>query len=255
MDSPRNRFIAITLTTAGRQVQSRKLSHRCAAASFTMQRLGVDPRTPTRAQLSADRLGRRDASDRRMLDAAHLVHDMALPTHQAGQQLVPTLIEDDHKYRILFEKAVRGYFRHTMGPAGWTVGSTHLTWPHTDGDSGADRLPRLETDTVLRHTATGRQIVIETKFTDALYESRSGTTKIDRNYLFQLYAYLMSQTGVGNPSADTAEGVLLFVAANGREPINDTVHIQGHRIRFLSVDLTETPDLIRRRWQLVVGSG
>jgi hypothetical protein len=43
----------------------------------------------------------------------------------------------------------------------------------------------------------------------------------------------MSQTGAGI-HADQAEGVLLFVVANDRTEIDQTVHIQGHRIRFCS---------------------
>jgi 5-methylcytosine-specific restriction enzyme subunit McrC len=214
-----------------------------------MQRLGVSARTPTRSEVSVDRLSRHDAADRRMLDAAHLVHDMAIPAHQAGGRVLPKLLDDDQKYRLLFEKAVRGFFTHSPDADAWTVGHPHLHW-HDGRQSGTTLLPRMETDTVLTDVGRGRRIVIETKFADALTENhfQGSATTIKRDYLYQLYAYLMSQTGTGNDLDDRAEGVLLFVAANGRAAIDESVEIQGHRIRFLSVDLSETPELIRRRW-------
>ena len=70
---------------------------------------------------------------------------------------------------------------------------------------------------------------------------------IQSEYLYQLYAYLMSQTGAGI-HADQAEGVLLFVVANDCAEIDQTVHIQGHRIRFLFVDLAQHSQQIRERF-------
>jgi class 3 adenylate cyclase len=84
------------------------------------------------------------------------------------------------------------------------------------------------------------------KFTDGLVD-RDGKTTIKSGYLYQLYSYLASQSGRGNPGHDNAEGVLLFVKTENRD-VFDKVTIQGHRIRFLSVDLGERPAQIRERW-------
>ena len=51
----------------------------------------------------------------------------------------------------------------------------------------------MQTDTVLHDRLTDRRIVIETKFADALSDSRFGNdVTIKSGYLCQLYAYLMS---------------------------------------------------------------
>lgn len=257
VNSPRNRFVAATLLEASRIVSStepdaalsRRLGRRCADAAFAMQRQGVDPRPPSRAELSKDRLGHHDARDRRMLDAAHLVHQMALPYHERGPRLIPRILRDEDRYRTLFEKAVRGYLRYTLVPLGWAVENPHLKWRHQGEADAHELLPLMKTDIMLTNAAKTRRIVVETKFTDALTEHH-GKTTIKRDFVYQLYAYLRSQTGIGDQVADTSEGVLLFVAANGRPPVDRSVTIQGHHIRFLSVDLADTPSAIRKRWSL-----
>ena len=64
------------------------------------------------------------------------------------------------------------------------------------------------------------------------------------------YAYLRSQAGRGNPLADHAEGLLLHPSV-GRE-VDETAVIQGHPIRFATVDLTGTGTTIRQRLLNVV---
>lgn len=251
IDSPRNRFIAATLLLAARIVERPDLKRRCFAGAFRMHRFGVSANEPSRTQLSTDRLGHHDAADRRMLDAAQLVHDMAIPVQQAGPHEMPKLRQDAHAHRELFEKAVRGFFTHKL-PHEWTVQAPHLKWSAVEG-SDVEYLPVMKTDTVLDNHTAGRRIVIETKFTDALVDHH-GKTTIDSGYLYQLYAYLMSQTGCGNTTHEHADGVLLFVKVDGRDVIDRTVTIQGHRIRFLSVDLSEEPAKIRERWLRCVDS-
>ncbi|OBJ40194.1 hypothetical protein A5621_10970 [Mycobacterium colombiense] len=252
VDSPRNRFIAATLLAAHRHVRSSELRHRCASTAFKMHRLGVSPRPPSRPELSTDRLSNNDAADRRMLDAAHLLHEMGIPTHQSGQRVMPRLAGTESQYRDLFEKAVRNYFAYTLDPHRWTVTSPRYYWPHQPDDPGATLLPVMQTDTVLHDRVADRRIVIETKFTDALLDQWFGEgMTVKPEYLYQLYGYIMSQSKVDHTGGDDkTEGVLLFVKVDRREPIDAVVNIQGHRIRFLSVDLADTPNAIRNRWAL-----
>lgn len=246
VDSPRNRFIAATLLYAAPRVDRPDLAHRCRRTAFRMHRLGVSPREPSRAQLSTDRLGHHDAGDRRMLDAAHLLREMAIPFHQAGTRGVPELREDHAAHRKLFEAAVRGFFRYALRGQGWQVGARELNWLGAQ-DAPVPFLPIMKTDVVLDDLRGGRRVVIETKFTDGLID-RDGRTTVKSGYLYQLYAYLASQTGRGDPAHDNAEGVLLFVKTEGRDVFDAQVTIQGHRIRFLSVDLSQPPAQIRARW-------
>ena len=54
-------------------------------------------------------------------------------------------------------------------------------------------------------------------------------------YLYQMYAYLRSQAGCGDPLCDNAEGILLHPAIDVN--VDETLLIQGHEIRFVTVDL------------------
>ena len=62
-------------------------------------------------------------------------------------------------------------------------------------------------------------------------------------YIYQIYAYLRSQAGRGDPLADSASGLLLHPSLG--EMIDETVVIQGHRIRFATVDLAASATTIR----------
>ncbi|MBF6212181.1 hypothetical protein IU487_14180 [Nocardia puris] len=248
VDTPRNQFICSALRWSSRTVRSQELRARCTTAAFHMQRLGVSDRTPTRTEISKDRLGHRDKADQRVIHAATLVVDMAVPAHITGGSSVPVLARDHGRLRTLFEKAVNGYFRYSLDPTAWSVTQPHLDWGALGALEALDLLPRLETDTVLDNRA-GRRIIIETKFTNALGVNRFGALKLRPGYIYQLYAYVMSQSRARKSATETTEGVLLFALTEGQDPVDIEVVIDSHRFRALSVDLTASPSEIRSQWQ------
>ena len=94
-----------------------------------------------------------------------------------------------------------------------------------------------------------RRIVLDTKFTNALKPRQHGGLSFDSAHIYQLYAYLRSQEGAGDQAADAAEGVLLYPALD--EVLDEAVTIQGHRLRFVTVDLS-TPSVALRELLLDV---
>ena len=62
---------------------------------------------------------------------------------------------------------------------------------------------------------------------------------------YQMYAYLQSQSGHGDPVADRAEGLLLHPCTGSN--IDEGVVIQRHPIRFATVDLSASSSTIRHR--------
>ena len=64
-------------------------------------------------------------------------------------------------------------------------------------------------------------------------------------YLYQIYTYLWSQDDQGDSSADRAEGLLLHPSVG--ENVDEAAVIQGHRIRFMTVDLTAAASEIRAK--------
>ena len=93
----------------------------------------------------------------------------------------------------------------------------------------------MQTDIVLDEHGTGRRIVIDTRFTSILKAGWYRDETLSSAYLYQIYAYLRSQVGRGDRSADHAEGLLLHPAVG--ESVDEFAIIQEHRIRFGTVDL------------------
>lgn len=85
-------------------------------------------------------------------------------------------------------------------------------------------------------------IIVETKFADALKPNQYGLARLAREHIFQLYAYIQSQNEVDDLAA-VAEGVLLYPVVG--QHLDESATIQGHRYRFLTVDLAASSGEIR----------
>ena len=212
-----------------------------------MKAMGVSGNAPTRAAMSVDRFGRHDAEDQFMVAAAKLAFDLALPTEAAGTNVLSLPDREMTWVRRLFERAVGGFYYVVLSPKGWHVqrGST-LGWQIEQRTAGVDKiLPTMRTDVVLDHSPSGQRIVIDTKFTSIVTSGWYREETLRSGYIYQIYAYLRSQVGRGDSLADCASGLLLHPAIG--EMVDETVVIQGHRIRFGTVDLTASAAKIRRQ--------
>ena len=243
IDTLRNRYVRGALESIARAVSRPPLAHRCRALARQLRAMGVGERAPSTREASADRFGRHDANDRFMIAVARLAFDLALPTETSGDQLLAQADRDVHWLRKLFERAVYGFYRVALSHQGWTVSHGRvLHWPLQASTPGlAAILPRMETDIELFHKDTGRKIVIDTKFTSLLKPAqfRDG---VRSGYLYQIYAYLRSQVDVP-PVTRFAEGVLLHPTTE--HPIDEAAQIQGHVLRFTTVNLAGPPSDLR----------
>jgi 5-methylcytosine-specific restriction enzyme subunit McrC len=247
IDTPRNRFVRAALETICRIVIRQDVAHRCRTLAAGMKALGVSGKAPTRAEISADRFGRHDAGDHFMVAAAKLAFDLALPTESEGVNKLSLPDRETTWVRRLFERAVGGFYEIVLSPQGWKVrcGGT-LGWKIDRKTSGIDQiLPTMRTDIVLDHVASGRRIVIDTKFTSIVTAGWHREETLRSGYVYQIYAYLRSQVGRGDALADSASGLLLHPSV-GPE-VDQTVVIQGHSVRFATVDLTASVSSIRSR--------
>ncbi|MBO9539713.1 5-methylcytosine-specific restriction endonuclease system specificity protein McrC [bacterium] len=247
VDTPRNRFVRAALEKIARLVRRPELAHRCRSMAGDLRAMGVSGNPPTRAQISADRFGRNDTADRFMVAAAKLAFDLALPTEAAGPNAMLQPEREETWVRRLFEKAVGGFYAVTLTPQGWRVRTgAPLGWAIEAKTPGIDAiLPAMRTDVILEHVPTNRRIVIDTKFTTILAKGWYSDATLRSGYLYQIYAYLRSQVDRGDPMADQAFGMLLHPSAGAS--VDESVVIQGHQIRFATVDLTASSKDIRAR--------
>jgi len=245
IDTPRNRFVRAALESISRIVQRKDVAHRCRSLAGGMKSMGVSGDAPTRAQMSTDRFSRNDADDRFMVAAAKLAFDLVLPTEASGMNVLSLPDREATWVRRLFERAVGGFYEVVLSPQGWRVqcGGT-MGWQIEQKTAGIDKiLPTMRTDVVLDHPSTGQRIVIDTKFTSIVTSGWYREETLRSGYVYQIYAYLRSQVGCGDALADHASGLLLHPAIG--QMVDETVLIQGHAIRFATVDLTASPADIR----------
>ena len=245
INTPRNRFVRAALETISRLVERHDVGHRCRRLASNMLALGVSGIPPTPAQMSADQFGRHDADDRFMVAAAKLAFDLALPTEASGKNVLARPDRELAWVRRLWEHAVGGFFDVVLSPRGWHVRcGNRLAWQMESGTAGIDKiLPTMLTDVVLDHLPSGQRIVIDTKFNSILTSGWYREETLRSGYIYQIYTYLRSQVGLHDPLADRAQGLLLHPSVG--ETIDEKVVIQGHGIRFATVDLTASTREIR----------
>ena len=247
IDTPRNRFVRAALEKIARLATEAKVAHRCRSLAYAFKTMGVAGIPPSPTEMRTDHIGRHDADDRSMVAAAQLALDLALPTEESGTSALPLPYREERWVRRLFERAVGGFYEVTLSRRGWRVSTgKRFDWNIERRTSNVDSiLPTMKTDVILEHSASNRRIVIDTKFTSILTDGWYRDETLRSGYLFQIYAYLRSQAGRGDPVADRAEGLLLHPSVG--EMVDETAVIQGHPIRFATVDLTAPGLTIRQQ--------
>jgi 5-methylcytosine-specific restriction enzyme subunit McrC len=253
IDTPRNRLVRAALDLMARVVGNVGLGQRCRALACILARSGVGGLRPPRTELALDQIGRNDDGDRFMVALAQLAFELALPTEVSGSTALVAPEREERWVRLLFEKAVLGFARVELIPLGWTVrGSVPLHWHVTCKSDGiAAILPRMVTDIVLDPPLGGRRVVVDTKFASILESGRFGGETLKSGYIYQMYAYVRSQEGLGAQWDETA-GLFLHPAID--ESVCEHALIQGHFITFATVDLTGTTAAIRSELRGILSS-
>lgn len=195
-----------------------------------------------------------------MLAAARLAFDLRLPTEDPGHVHLPSSDRDDESWaRRLFEAAVGGFYDTVLRPRGWKIRTGRwLDWQVEQLTSGMDEiLPSMQTDieletTVDREQDTRSRLVIDTKFKQILSPGRSGDERLRSGDIYQMYAYLRSQERSDDPLSLNASGLLLHPSVE--RDVDEAATIQGHCIRFATVDLAADSLAIRRRLLALVGA-
>lgn len=244
-DTPRNRLVRAALEAMRSRLGNRLLANDCGRLARELHQMGVSTGRPTRSEISRDQIARHDDDDRMMVKVAELALDLVLPGEGTGVERATRLDHDEELLRRIFEKAVAGFFRHELhGKDGWRIQSqAGLYWQAEEPTPGiAALLPSMAADIVLQQ-GQSRRIILDTKFASIVTARRYGGESLKSAHLYQLYAYLRSQAGRGDTLADRAEGLLLHPALDHH--VDEAVTIQGHRVRFLTIDLTGSMSQLR----------
>lgn len=235
-NEPRNQII---ISTMMRLVQAGEYGPDKAEANSLRQRLrrlvrsldGIEPVELTPALVTRQLSAQNDRDYRLMLSICELILQRQMPLEELGTHPLPGLDREALILHRIYERFVAGFYRIKL--KGWQVTpQKRLDW---HAEAANDHLPSMIPDLVLQEPATGRMIVLDTKFTAAsLVESQWGRPVYDSSHMYQLYAYLRSQEHLSE-SHRTAGGILLYPAA--KYSFSETIQLQEHAIRMECVDL------------------
>lgn len=254
IDTPRNRFVCAALFKAAFIVKKSNLSHKCRFLSNRMRELGVSIIAPTAIQMTREMYSRNDANDRLMIEAAKLIFSLTLPNEEVGSKLLVTPDREIRWIRKLFEKAIGGFYKVVLSKSEWDVSTgSALNWQVESKSSGIDSiLPTMYTDIILKNKAKKRILVIDTKFNSVLVKGYYRDLTLRSSYLYQMYAYLHSQDKATEGHNPLSDGLLLHPAIG--ELVDEYVVIQGHKIKFATVDLNASAKDVRDRLMGLVDS-
>lgn len=252
IDTPRNRLVRAALTRLAAIARRPELAARCRTLAARLERLGVSAEKPPRTETAADTFSHFDANDRLMVAAAKLAFNLALPNEQPGATALTSPYRGIQWLRKLYENAIAGFYRVALSHGGWRVNHGNaIHWPKENPTPGIESiLPSMQTDIVLEHPARRQRIIIDTKFNDILISGRYGNESLRSEYIYQIYAYLRSQENDNNSLSLDASGLLLHPSID--RMIDESVIIQGHPIRFATVDLAAAATEIRRQLLSVI---
>ena len=261
VDTPRNRCVREALLLLAKVVKREPLELRCRELAARLGLAGVQSEPDARrvsGHILRSGAGWTDAEERQMLAAARLAFDLAIPSEEAGAALFPVTSRNLHYVRRLYEYAVYGFYNAVLPHRDWDVNhGSRLRWPIADATARvAGLMPGMITDIVLnRHqlfnsAGDSQRIVIDTKFTSITTVGQHGNQTFKSENIYQMYAYLRSQEDAGDPLWRTATGVLLYPSLG--VDYDEAATVQGHRIRFATVDLAAETKTIRKQLLRIV---
>jgi 5-methylcytosine-specific restriction enzyme subunit McrC len=186
-------------------------------------------------------LERDDHDYRLMLAICHLILQRQMPTETAGSRKLYGIDRDRAFLWKLFESFVANFFGLRL--ADWqVVAQKTVYWP---AEGKTEFLPVMKPDMFLRHRQSGQLVIIDTKFTGkSLIAGQFGNLTFNRDHIFQIYAYVRSQEEK-SPEYQSSVGMLLYPSVDFH--LSEQTRIQGHLLRWETVDLTKP-------WQEIEGS-
>lgn len=169
-----------------------------------------------------------------VLDVCELIYRKSLPTTDSGGSRFRDFTRDEATMGTLFEEFVRNFMKREQSLC--RVSSPQVPWDLDESRSserGRDLLPRMKTDICLE--GEGLRLVVDCKFYSQMFQSRFDRQKFISAHLYQLFAYLKNMAVVSG--WERCAGILLYPTTT--EPIDETICLQGHEIRVVTLNLNQ----------------
>ncbi|MCY4044738.1 MAG: hypothetical protein OXE99_06630 [Cellvibrionales bacterium] len=241
-DIPRNRYIRHALETIVHLVEDPMQERRARLLVRQFREYGVLGKPPTKKIIMQEKLGRFDIEDKGMLDAAHLVFDMALLNEKSGPNGLFSPEEALPYVRKLFPRALAGFYHHSLRHTGWQVDTeANYEWEIEALDNAQlTPIEDIGCDVALHHEARGESYLIDAKFQSILTDEG----KINRYDLYPLFTLLTTQSRTGKFHRKS-RGLIVRPAIGNFA--RETFAIKGCEIRLCTVDLAASAKDIRNQ--------
>lgn len=234
LDTPKNRYIHAAAHFLVKKCADEQLIKKCRGIIHQFTTLNIGQTTHYRYE--RERFSHKDNT---LLSLSKLIFSLSIPTEFAGFHSIEQLRKTDQWLRQLFEKAIIGFYHVNLDPQQWSIyAGRKLNWQYTnETDNIKQYLPTMKTDLILENPSHHQRLVIDTKCTSILKKSRFRTDSLSSHHLYQLYTYLRSQEKECDPLSISASGMLLYPTVG--VTINENMLIQGHKLAFCTIDLTQ----------------
>ncbi len=244
INTPRNQYIASALSKCILLVKNQALKYTARKLLSELTSLGVQASHYCSYRPTDDQFSRHESDDKKLIATAELMHKLALINESVGGKWLPSPDKQSYWVRKLFEKAVGGFYGLHLDK-NWSVKqSKKLNWQIDEMTSNVSSiLPGMEVDILLENNDVSRRVIIDTKFTAITTHNRFGAESLKSPYIYQLFAYLRSQEHVSDPLSLKSEGMLLHPSMG--ITFRESVVIQGHKLHFNTVDLSQSATAIR----------
>lgn len=184
------------------------------------------------AFINRQQLGRNDRDYRLMINICELLLFRDIPLEADETKKLPSLDKENLTMFRIFEKFVANFLCFHLKD--WHVSpQSYIYWAE---DFSHPHLPKMQPDILLTHRETKKVIVIDTKFTQHLAQTRFGNEIFHPSHLYQMYAYLKTQEWKSEEYRN-AVGILLYPSTD-RGHKTEEIPFQGLTIRVATIDLT-----------------
>jgi 5-methylcytosine-specific restriction enzyme subunit McrC len=246
LNVPKNQIIRSTML---RMIKSGQFGPDRAFETQIRQRLrmlcssmdGVDFVELSQDLIHRQQLGRNDRDYRIMLAICELLLLRYIPSDTTGHMNLLEIEREKLRLFNVFERFVANFYKYHLSD--WKVTSQKILNWHEEPVN--KYLPIMQPDLFIKHKHTNRIIILDTKFTPQTARSRHGRETLHSTHLYQLYAYLRTQSHISD-SFQSAEGILLYPVSKSQK-LSEKFKVQDQTIRIESVDLTMDWEAIEGR--------
>ncbi len=175
----------------------------------------------------------RDMDYRLMLTLCYLLYSRLMPVEKRGKDYLLKVNRDELTLYDIYEKFVAEFYKYHLKD--WNVNpQSIINWPTTEETAF---LPIMKPDIIFEHKESRKIIILDTKFTkESIVEGRWDNLTFNTKHLYQIYSYLKTQEHKSEYYRKST-GILLYPTATYN--LSEEIEIQGHRIRWESINLAQ----------------